>query len=276
MSSDDDSFRPSEDAAAFESAAESLPPEDPATAIEILYESGPAVVVWKPSGLSTQAPPIAVDTLEVRMRRWVQRKRGTTGKVYLGLPHRLDRAVSGAVVFALHVRAARRLSEQFEQRTVRKVYLAGVEGEWSESLTLEGSWVDHIRKVPDEARAERIPPTFPDAREARLRYRRVWSEGKRHWLEIELETGRMHQIRLQCACRGLPLLGDVLYGSQTILGDATLEPSARPIALHAGTLGFQHPMTREPVVVEAPLPDAWRSLPGADRLGRAFHAPAGA
>lgn len=209
------------------------------------------------------------------MRRWVQRKRGTTGKVYLGLPHRLDRAVSGAVVFALHVRAARRLSEQFEQRTVRKIYLAGVEGEWSENLPLEGSWVDHIRKVPEEARAERIPPTFPDAREARLRYRRVWSEGKRHWLEIELETGRMHQIRLQCACRGLPLLGDVLYGSQTILGDVQIEPSARPIALHAGTLGFQHPMTREPVVVEAALPDAWRFLAGADRLGRAFHASVG-
>src|SRR5690348_16402309 len=96
--------------------------------LDILYEEGPCLVVNKPAGLSTQAPP-GIDSLEVRVKEFYRaRREQQEGKVYLGVPHRLDRPVSGAIVFARHVRAARRLSEQFENRLVRKLYWVCVEG----------------------------------------------------------------------------------------------------------------------------------------------------
>src|SRR5690242_5724533 len=97
--------------------------------IEVLYEDGPCLVVNKPGGLLTQAVP-GVDSLEVRIKEVLKKRAGKTqGDVYLGVPHRLDRPVSGVMIFARHVRAARRLAEQFEGRMVRKTYWALVEGE---------------------------------------------------------------------------------------------------------------------------------------------------
>ena len=232
--------------------------------IRILYEEGPCVVVWKPPGLATQAPA-QFDSLERRMRDWVRRKRGTTGNVYLGVPHRLDRPVSGAIVFALHVRAAHKLSKQFEARQVRKTYRAWVAGT---PTAPEGDWIDHLRKVPDEPRSEIVPPHHPDAVEARMSYRVAGEAPGATLLEIQLGTGRMHQIRLQCAARGLPVLGDALYGSTYAWQPPVADARERPIALHAVELGFAHPMTREPVVIVAPPPDWW------DRTAEVFRVPA--
>lgn len=224
--------------------------------LDILYEQGPCLALNKPAGLSTQAPA-GIESLEVEVKDLLRARRERTGNVYLGMPHRLDRPVSGAVVVALHSRAARRLSKQFEARTVRKVYWAIVAGRLPEP---SGVWTDWMRKVPDEARAEIVPPECEDARQAILRYDVIGETPLGSWLAIRLETGRMHQIRLQAASRGFPIIGDALYGSTIPFGPPEPDWRRRPIALHARELAFLHPMTREPVSIIAPLPESWREL----------------
>jgi RluA family pseudouridine synthase len=220
---------------------------------ELLYEEGPCFAVLKPGGVLTQGPP-GVDSMELRFKRFLQRREGKTGNVYLGVPHRLDRPASGVLLLARHARAARRLAEQFEGRMVQKTYWAIVEGAVSPS---EGAWRDFHRKTPGEAKAELVGEDHPEGKPAILRYRVLAAEANRSWLEIELETGRTHQIRVQAASRGHPILGDFLYGATTPFGPATNDERQRWIALHARWIAFKHPMTREPVSVTAPLLAPW-------------------
>jgi 23S rRNA pseudouridine1911/1915/1917 synthase len=224
--------------------------------IEILYEQGPCLVVNKPPGLLTQAPP-GIDSLETRIKEFLKVRDQKPGKVYLGVPHRLDRPASGAIVFGKHVRAARRLAEQFEGRLVEKIYWACVSGTVNPD---SGTWTDFLRKVPEEPRAEIVAAEHPDARQAVLHYRTLGTFPWGTWLEIQLETGRMHQIRLQAATRGHPVLGDEFYGSTLAFGPQSEDRRLRAIALHARTLSFRHPMTFEPISVSAPLPEAWYQM----------------
>lgn len=223
---------------------------------DILYEDGPCLVVNKPGGLLTQAPP-HIDSLELRVKQFLKVRDEKPRRVYLGVPHRLDRPVSGLLAMAKHVRAARRIAEQFERRTVRKTYWALVEGRVSpESAT----WRDQVRKIPGEALAEIVDEDHPDGRSAVLHYRVLDQRDAISWLEIELETGRTHQIRLQAGSRGFPILGDALYGATTLFGPVTDDPRARWIALHARQIEFLHPMTKKPVCQTARLPQYWNLL----------------
>ncbi|MCA9178320.1 MAG: RluA family pseudouridine synthase [Planctomycetales bacterium] len=222
---------------------------------EILYREGPCIVVAKPGGVLTQAPP-HIDSMERRIKSYLKDAEDKTGNVYLGMPHRLDRPASGALVVARHVRAARRLCEQFETRQVLKLYWALVEGSIPET---EGQWHDWVRKIPDVAQAQVVEESHAEAKFASLRFRVIQRREGRTLLEIELETGRTHQIRLQAAHRGHPIVGDSLYGATLPFGPRTDEPRDRWIALHARRLAFRHPMTREPVDVTAPMPAWWRA-----------------
>lgn len=267
--------------------------------IEILYEDGPVIVVNKPAGLLTQAP-LGIDNLEVRLKQFLKAREGKEGNIYLAVLHRIDRPVSGAIAFARHVRAARRISEQFEGRMVEKKYWALVEGEPEAS---EGTFTDYLQKLDGEARSVVVPAGHPEGKLAVLHYRVIgrgagvpsvqasgvsgqtpaeqtaspgvavsdsgssanfsgsqFASGYGALLEIELETGRTHQIRVQCSSRGLPLLGDELYGSKVPFGPPSADARERVIALHARTLKFRHPMTREPVEVVAPLPTYWPAV----------------
>jgi RluA family pseudouridine synthase len=223
---------------------------------DLLYENGPVLVVAKPSGLLTQAPP-GIDSLELRVKQFLKMRDNKPGNVYLGVPHRLDRPASGALVLARHIRAARRLSAQFEGRIVEKMYWVLVEGELSEP---EGSWRDHLRKIPGVARAELVEEGNPAGRPAVLHYRVLGRSAGRTWLEVRLETGRNHQIRIQAASRGHAVLGDQLYGASTSFGPSDVDPRERAIALHARSLRFRHPMTQEWVEMIAPLPETWSGL----------------
>ena len=225
--------------------------------LDILYEEGPCLVICKPGGLLTQAPP-HIDSLDARIRGFIKIRDEKPGRVYLGVPHRLDRPVSGVMVFAKHARAARRLAEQFEGRLVRKIYWAAVEGKTEQ----EGVWTDYLAKTPNVAHAEIVPEEHPLAKRAVLRYRRLQYCEKRDvsWLEIELETGRMHQIRVQTSARQHAILGDQQYGSNREFGPREDDPRARWIALHARSLRFRHPMTQEMILQQAPLPEYWREL----------------
>src|SRR5262249_7688908 len=154
-------------------------------------------------------------------------------------------------------KAARRLAEQFQQRRVRKVYWAAMEGDVQPT---EGTWEDWLLKVQDESRAERVPAETPNARRARLRYLRLRSLADGTLLGMEPETGRMHQIRVQAAVRGWPIRGDFLYGARLPFGPPAELARDRTIALHARSLTFLHPIRYEPITVTAPLPASWREL----------------
>lgn len=232
---------------------------------EIIYEQGPVLGVVKPAGIATQAPA-PFESLETRIRDYLREREGKTGNFYLAIPHRLDRPVSGAMVFARHVRAARKISTQFEERRVRKVYWALVAGEVT---PFQGTWRDQLRKVYGHPQAEVVAADHPEGREAVLHYetlgvgRTAFGETVT-WLGIQLETGRTHQVRIQAASRGWPVLGDALYGSTIPFGPEVTEERERAIALHARSLALLHPMTREPIELVASVPDYWLALLSSD------------
>jgi 23S rRNA-/tRNA-specific pseudouridylate synthase len=239
--------------------------------MHVIQESSGVVAVWKPAGLATQAPagiPSAESWL--RQQRHVEPRSG-----YLGVPHRLDRGVSGVVLFAATPRAARKLSRQFERREVHKTYLAiaacdDADGGVVERMAVEAvTWRDRLEKIADEARARIMPIDEPGGREAvtvaRLR-RRLSPD--RLLLELSPVTGRMHQLRLQAAARRLPIVGDDLYGvaddtwamppvSGTVFSPLADDPRTRPIALHACRISYADPETGAEVTIEAELPAYW-------------------
>ena len=226
--------------------------------IEILLESSWFLVINKPSGVLTQAVP-GIDSVQTLLVNQLQAKDPKAPKPFIGIPHRLDRVTSGAMVVARNQRALRRLSDQFAARKVNKIYHAMVP---RISDSAEGSWKDTMRKVPNEARAELVTANEEGAKEAILRFQVVgqhFLEGQMpvSLVEIELETGRMHQIRLQFASHGHPILGDFMYGSELEwLGSIPGERES-PIALHARKIEFRHPQNAELVSVIAPYPSGW-------------------
>ncbi|MSR59963.1 MAG: RNA pseudouridine synthase [Planctomycetaceae bacterium] len=265
----------------------------PSDGPQILIEDGPLLAVNKPAGLLTLGASEGIPTLERQVKAWLKQRYDKPGNVYLGIPHRLDRPVSGVVVFSRNSKGAARLAEQFRERQVRKVYWALVERAPQPD---EGELVDWLLKTPDQAHVEVVAADTPGAREARLRYRvidaaavasnaeiriksslaqdggtsddvatrerlllpRFETGGDRRLLEIELLTGRMHQIRVQLASRGWPVFGDVQYGAAPLAThDAAADPRDAPIALHARSLTVRHPVRYEPLTIEAPLPANW-------------------
>ncbi len=248
-------------------------------AIEILYEEGPCLVVCKPPGVATQAPP-GIDSLETRIKLYLKQRDGSPHDVYLGVPHRLDRPASGAIVFATRRRAAQKLAKQFEHREIKKTYWAWVEGQPDPP---EGTWRDSVRKIYGKPQAEIVAADHPDARLAVLHYRVVRTGSffssttqlnghdsiqeagavavPASLLEIDLETGRTHQVRIQTASRNHPVLGDRLYGSKVPFGPSQDDERLRAIALHARTLAFRHPTSKEWVSITAPMPAFWPEEP---------------
>jgi len=226
--------------------------------LTVLYEDNHCLAVAKPAPLLTQGVPVGIPTLEAMVKAYLKDRYHKPGNVYLGIPHRLDRPVSGVVLFARNTKAARRLAEQFQGRQVRKVYWAVVERDGQGQVPPEeGQWEDYLLKIKDESRTERVTAQTPGSRQALLRYRRLWEREEGALLEIEPLTGRMHQIRVQTAGRGWPVRGDVLYGARLPFGPAVELPRERIIALHAHTLTFLHPIRFEPITVTAPLPATW-------------------
>jgi len=235
--------------------------------LAILHDSGGVLAVAKPAGLATQAPA-GIPSLESRVREQLfgeavaaahaaGRRRHPGG--FLGVPHRLDRAVSGVLLLAITPRAARQLSRQFERREIHKTYLAVVTPPATGTLTdgMSFEWRDTIRKVPDEPRAEIVPEGTDGGREA-VTTGRVLAEAEAGpvptagtmFLELKPLTGRMHQLRVQTASRGLPVVGDTLYGGP--LGDAIL---ADGIGLHAWRITFRDPATGEETTITCPPPN---------------------
>ena len=227
---------------------------DPA---RILFEDNHVLVINKPAPVLTQAPP-EVPSLEAMVKEYIKAKHAKAGNVYLGIPHRLDRPVSGVIVFARSTKAAQRIHAQFQKHEVKKVYWAAVEGEVTPEV---GVWDDWVKKIATEARTVRAEPNEPFAKLATLEYRvlqRLPAGGT--LIEFSPLTGRMHQLRVQGAWRGHPVFGDTTYGSTRTFGPAAELPRDRVVALHARRLTFTHPISKQPMTLEAPLPEYWLPL----------------
>lgn len=239
------------------------PPHQPTLAADhILHEDFHLLIANKPAPLLTQAPP-GLPSLEGMVKAYIKAKHNKPAGVYLGIPHRLDRPVSGVVCFARNTKAAQRVHSQFQDHKVRKVYWALVEGTVTPDA---GVWEDWVRKLAEESRTERAREGEPGAKLAMLEYRVLRRLDGLTLVELAPLTGRMHQLRVQSAWRGHPVLGDAAYGSTRDFGPTPEQPRDRVIALHARRLTLAHPFTKAELTCVAPLPAYWAPLVG-DQAG---------
>lgn len=220
--------------------------------LQILLEDSAVIVVNKRAGILTQAP-LGIDSLEWQVKKYLATS-APNESVYLGIPHRLDRPVSGCICFAKNQKAARKISQQFEARLVQKTYWALVSGIVEPA---HGTWRDHLKKLDGEPRTIVVDERDADGRHAILHYEVLEARDGRSLLSIALETGRTHQIRVQCGSRGFPLVGDRLYGSEENFGPPADDERDQLIALHARELCFRHPVTKEDLTLAATLPATW-------------------
>ena len=212
--------------------------------LEVIYCDNHILVLNKPAGILIQRDKTGDSSLLEYAKAYIKDKYNKPGNVYLGLVHRLDRPVSGVVVFARTSKAASRLSSQFKERTTEKIYTAIVEGE----APLEGGLVDSIaRRGVTSYIAEDGKGSEADLHFSRLKYKDGFS-----LLRIRLGTGRHHQIRIQFASRGYPIVGDFRYGSSIKFGD-------KAIALHSSSLSIIHPTTKEEMTFTARPAAIWQN-----------------
>lgn len=226
----------------------------------VLFFDQECLVVNKPGGLLTQAPA-GIPSIESQARQFFSLLAAKSGEppqslasTYVGVPHRLDRSTSGALLLGQSKPVTRKLAQQFEKRTVRKIYWALLEGVPENA---QGTWTDWMRKAADQAISEIVAADDPEAQWAELDYRVLANSEQYSLVEILLKTGRTHQIRLQASTRGFPIIGDSWYGSGVAFGPTHTDERLRSIGLHARTIDFWHPRQHGPVVVTAPLPDTW-------------------
>jgi 23S rRNA pseudouridine1911/1915/1917 synthase len=215
--------------------------------VRVLYEDNHLLGLAKPAGLLSQGGPAGVVALTDLIDAYRHEAEGKPGRAYVGLVHRLDRNVSGAMVVAKTSKAAARLSAAFRERPAAlvKLYLAWVEGVPAAPV---GELVHRLRREGGVTRP--AADGDGDGREARLRYRVVGRGRRCARMEVRLHTGLPHQIRAQLALLGHPLRGDRKYGGG---------PWRRP-ALHAVRLTVPHPVDGAPVTLEAPVPAPLRDL----------------
>ena len=230
-----------------------------ALSLNILYEDNHCLAVHKPSGISTTHYADREETLDRMVKRYLKEKYHKPGNVFLGIVHRLDRLVSGVLLFARNSKAAARIAQQFREGTVDKAYWAVVEGEVAKTAGTLEDWLKKDRLACRVEVVETLPTPPPasgegkggGARQALLHFQRRGVHQGLSWLEVRPQTGRTHQLRVQLAHHGHPIYGDTKYGSTR-----TFDGS---IALHARSLTFLHPIRYEPITLTAPLPRAWRS-----------------
>ena len=218
----------------------------PYPALDVLYEDNHLLVLNKPAGLPTMGVPASAPTLLSAAKEYIKQKYQKPGNVYLGVMSRLDAPVTGVVLLARTSKAAARMTEQFRTHAVQKTYWTLVEGTLPQAA---GNYTDWLVQDERHRRMHVVASNHAGAKEARLAYRLLSSNGRLSLVEVELETGRKHQIRLQMADHGHPVIGDRKYGS--------LSKFAAGIALHARRLVVAHPVRGESLVFEAPLPKYW-------------------
>jgi 23S rRNA pseudouridine1911/1915/1917 synthase len=213
--------------------------------ITVLLEDNHLIVINKRASQIVQGDKTGDVPLSEHLKNYLKVKYNKPGKVFLGVIHRLDRPVSGAVVFARTDKALSRMNEIFRSRDVQKVYWAIVERRPARE---EGKLINWLNKNEKQNKSYVVKDGTAGALRAELDYKLLASSDKYHLLEVQLHTGRHHQIRCQLANMGCIIKGDLKYGAKRSNPDAS-------ISLHARSISFTHPVKGERVEIVAPVPD---------------------
>jgi 23S rRNA pseudouridine1911/1915/1917 synthase len=211
----------------------------------ILYEDNHLVLINKPAGINVQGDKSGDLPLVEQVREYIRVKFNKPGNVFCGLIHRLDRPVSGVISFARTSKALERMNKQFDEKHPKKIYWAIVEQAPKEE---SGNLVHYLTRNEKQNKTYVSDVPKKDTKEARLSYKEIKRSDRYTLLEVQLETGRHHQIRAQLAHMGCIIKGDLKYGAKRPNPDGS-------ISLHARKLEFEHPTTKELVSVEAPVPN---------------------
>lgn len=219
---------------------------------EILYEDNHLIAVYKKSSDLAQGDKTGDTTLDTEVKRYIARKYDKKGEVFLGVVHRLDRPVSGVLLYARTSKALERLNEMFRKSEVKKTYLAIVKERPPED---EATITNFLKKNEQQNKTYVYDTEVKGSKQASLTYRLRGRSEKYYMLEIELHTGRHHQIRAQLANIGCPIKGDLKYGYPRSNDNGG-------ISLFARRLEFVHPVKKEPVIITAHFPegDIWSAF----------------
>ena len=214
--------------------------------MEILYEDNHIVAVNKKAGEIVQGDSTGDEPLVERVKQYIKKKYNKPGDVFLGVVHRIDRPVSGVVIFARTSKALSRLNKMVQERTIKKIYWAIVK-ELPEKD--EAELKHYILKNQEKNKSYAFPKPKSGAKLGELKYKLISSSVNYYLLEVDLKTGRHHQIRCQLAKIGCPIKGDLKYGFSRSNKDGS-------ISLHARKVEFIHPVKKEQVTIVAPVPDS--------------------
>ena len=220
--------------------------------MKVLYEDNHIIVINKAAGEIVQGDKTGDKSLCDTMKAYIKEKYAKPGNVFIGLPHRLDRPVSGIVVFAKTSKALERLNRMFSEGSVKKIYWALTKGIPQPAEAELVSWILRNEKMN---KSFSYPKEVKGSKRAILHYRLAAASQNYNLIEVELKTGRHHQIRCQLSSIGCPIKGDLKYGAQRSNPDGS-------ISLHARYIEFVHPVSKEQIAITAPLPD--------DRLWQSF------
>lgn len=223
--------------------------QPPLPPLRILFEDNHCLAIDKPAGHLTTGYEGGEETLDRQVKAYIKEKFNKPGNVFLGVVHRLDRPVSGVLLYARNSKAAGRLAEQFRESQVNKEYWAVVSGKLEPE---QGVWENWLWKDTLIGTVQTVKFGTPGAKLARVEFQRRAMNETHSWVELHPKTGRTHQLRVQLASRGFPIVGDERYGSKQTI--------ANGIALHAKSLTFQHPISYEPMTLTADLPIAWKTF----------------
>ncbi len=215
--------------------------------LQVIFEDNHLIAVNKPAGVLVQGDETGDRPLVDMVKEYIKIQKDKPGDVFLGVCHRIDRPVSGAVIFARTSKALERVNKLFAERQIHKTYWAIVN---ERPDPLNGELVNFLDKDHDRNVTKVLngpSRRHPDAKEATLTYELIASIGTQHLLEVHPTTGRPHQIRAQLASIGCKIRGDVKYGASKANADGS-------ICLHCRSMRFVHPVTKEEIDVVADIP----------------------
>jgi 23S rRNA pseudouridine1911/1915/1917 synthase len=224
--------------------------------MEVIYEDNHIIIVNKKSGEIVQGDKTGDRPLSDIVKDYIKEKYAKPGAVFLGVVHRLDRPVSGLVVFARTSKALSRLNKMFAEGEVHKTYWAIVRSEKFAAATQDWQTLEHwLVRNEKQNKSYAYDQEKPNAKKAILKYRVLSQSDNYSLLEVNLMTGRHHQIRCQLAAMGCPIKGDLKYGAPRSNPDGSISLLSRRVE-------FVHPVSKETIIAEAPLPDdnLWRAL----------------
>lgn len=210
----------------------------------VVYEDNHIIIVNKTASEIVQGDKTGDTPLSETVKQYLKEKYQKPGNVFIGVTHRLDRPVSGLVIFAKTSKALSRLNEMFKNSEVKKTYWAVVKNRPPKE---EGELVNYLIRNEKQNKSYAYDTEKPGSKKAVLRYRLIGHSQNYHLLEVDLKTGRHHQIRCQLAKMGCSIKGDLKYGSPRSNPDGS-------ICLHARSVRFVHPVSKEVIAVEAPVP----------------------